>query len=232
MSNKILVVNGTSYANAVEGLGDITFSIEDFLTNPENYKLVLFTGGEDVSPELYGDTSPKNMCFNNPLRDEIEVAIFAVAKENDIPMTGICRGSQFLNVMCGGTLMHDISGHTSSHLMAANTTNEVFNVTSTHHQMCLPGKNGYVVGWSPVKLSTRYVGKADKLVDYQKPEVEAIAYPNNKVFAVQYHPEYMNPESEGYKWFWNGVKDLLELSAEEFTNKYCQGVDNETVATT
>jgi len=220
MGNKILVANGTSYAPAVKGLGAIDTSIERFLSHPEEYKLVLFTGGEDVSPELYNHTSPNNMCFNNPLRDEIEAAIFSVASVFNIPMTGICRGSQFLNVMCGGTLMHDIQNHTGAHLMATNTHSKPFSVTSTHHQMCVPGEGGYIIGWSPTKLSDTYVGDKDEEVDYKGPEVEAITYPEQKVFAVQYHPEYMSEDGDGYKWFNKGVYDLMTLSPEAFKKKY------------
>jgi len=225
MKKKILVVNGSNYARAIKGLAnkeDFVFDINTFMQNPEDFKLVMFTGGADVSPSLYNHTSPKGMCGTNPARDAEEVLIFEVAINFDIPMTGICRGSQLLNVLCGGKMIHHLDHHGigGTHTIMANTSNEEFAVTSTHHQMSMPGKKGYVIGWSSPKRATVYVGDEDKVFDYTGPEVEAIYYPDHKVFAVQYHPEYMAEGSEGYKWYKQGVKDLLELSIEDFTKKY------------
>jgi len=225
--NKILIVNGMSYGRAVDGLGKISTE-EDFLENPKQFKLVLFTGGEDVSPSLYNDKSPKSYCGSNIYRDEHEMMIFEIALKNNIPMTGICRGSQFLNVMSGGRMLHHITNHglMGKHTMSVNTTHKPIEVTSTHHQMSIVGDEGYIIGWSTEKRSVVYIGRMDEEEDYKGKETEAIYYPNTKVFAVQYHPEYMDKESEGYKWFYNGVKDLLELSEEEFKNKYLIKVYN------
>ena len=97
---KCLVVHGFSYRDALIGNLFDTWT-EDwpkFLDKPKDFGLVLFTGGEDVHPSLYNDTSPKRYCATNLSRDKIEQDIFKVALDNSIPMTGICRGSQFLNV--------------------------------------------------------------------------------------------------------------------------------------
>ena len=66
----------------------------------ENYELVndlskadivLFTGGEDVSPEFYGEEDPKDVCFCNYERDEEEAKIFEKVRPDQICL-GICRG--------------------------------------------------------------------------------------------------------------------------------------------
>ena len=225
MKKKILVVNGKGYAEAVRDLDQIAefvFNPQEFLDDPSNFILVMFTGGSDVSPSLYGHTSPNQVCSTNPARDVEEIPIFELALENNIPMTGICRGSQFLNVMCGGIMVHHLDNHSfgSHHTMCANTLNADFEVTSTHHQMSIPSKEGNIVGWSSPKLATIFLGDKDKPFDYKGPEVESIYYPKHKVFAVQYHPEYMPKKSVGYKWYNQGVKDLLNLTTKEFTKKY------------
>jgi putative glutamine amidotransferase len=225
MKKRILVLNGPGYAQALKGLAkqeDFTTDIAEFIAEPKDFMLVMFTGGADVSPELYGQTSPKQMCHINPDRDVKEMEIFKLALVNDIAMTGICRGSQFLNAMCGGVMMHHVSHHRlgGTHTMKAHNLEEAFNVTSTHHQMCIPGDKGFIVGWSEERRSNVYIGDKDVHVEYDGPEVEAVYYPASKVFAVQYHPEYMDKNSVGYAWYKQGVADLLEMSKEDFANKY------------
>jgi len=68
----------------------------------------LFTGGQDVSPELYGD-KPRAACGEIcEKRDTFERSLFAQALEQDKPMLGICRGIQFFNACLGGTLYQDL----------------------------------------------------------------------------------------------------------------------------
>ena len=69
MADKILVLNGNSYGAALEGLGVLSFDKKEFMSKPDDFKLVQFTGGEDVSPSFYGDTSPKGLCHNSMHRD-------------------------------------------------------------------------------------------------------------------------------------------------------------------
>jgi gamma-glutamyl-gamma-aminobutyrate hydrolase PuuD len=64
---------------------------------------VLLTGGGDVAPELYGGESDNTMLVHR-LRDDFEIALIKTAKANDLPILGICRGCQILNVALGGTL--------------------------------------------------------------------------------------------------------------------------------
>lgn len=68
----------------------------------------LFTGGQDVSPELYGE-KPRAACGEIcEKRDAFEQRLFAQALEQDKPMLGICRGIQFFNASLGGTLYQDL----------------------------------------------------------------------------------------------------------------------------
>lgn len=221
---KMLILNGSSYARAVEGLGVPSFDPTDFMNHPNEYSLVLFTGGEDVHPSLYNETSPRGLCCASLSRDKQEMAVFEFALRNKIPMTGICRGSQFLNVMNGGRMIHHMDGHTGiRHLFANRRDDKVFEVTTTHHQMSIPSKHGIIVGWCPEKRATIFIGDKDEPTQWAGPEVEALLYPRTRCFAVQYHPEYMDRNSEGYKWYRQAVKDLLEMDIYSFTQIYTGG---------
>ena len=69
---------------------------------------LLLTGGEDIEPSWYGaDPSP---LLEEPSqeRDLFELALFAVARQRALPILGICRGIQLINVALGGTLFQDL----------------------------------------------------------------------------------------------------------------------------
>lgn len=68
----------------------------------------LFTGGQDISPELY-DAEKLVVCGEtHPVRDTMEIYCMEKALEEDIALLGICRGAQLLNVVTGGTLYQDL----------------------------------------------------------------------------------------------------------------------------
>lgn len=68
----------------------------------------LLTGGQDISPDLYGQT-PAPTCGERCLpRDEMEGGLLPLALKRDRPVLGICRGIQFLNAALGGTLYQDL----------------------------------------------------------------------------------------------------------------------------
>ena len=67
----------------------------------------LFTGGHDVSPDLYGEVSLKDMVSSCRRRDEMESYILRKAIKADKPILGICRGIQFINAALGGTLYEE-----------------------------------------------------------------------------------------------------------------------------
>lgn len=226
MSKRILVVNGFSYAKALEGLGDVSFHPGELVLQPEEFGLVLFTGGADVDPSYYNDTSPSNMCGTNPRRDAEEERIFNFALKHDILMTGICRGIQFLNVMAGGQLMHHINGHAGSRHSMVTKNGDIIHINSLHHQMVIPSSHSVVVGWSASRLSEYYIGRADSKVEYYGLEVEAAIFPKIKSFGVQYHPEMMSDNSEGYLYYHRMVEDALNMEWSTFVNIYEEGQNN------
>lgn len=222
--NKVLVPFGLNYASAIQGLCEPTDDIEDFHKDPDSYDLVLFTGGADVSPEYYGETSPKHYCSTNIERDITETRIFNRAYKNKIKMAGICRGIQFLTVICGGRLIHHLNNHSGSyHEFGCSKDNHIIRVNSLHHQMCIPPKDGYIIGWSQTRKSDMYLGDKDEPVKWPGPEVEAVLIPDKLCVGVQYHPELMRNDTEGYKWFYQLISRFLSMDLELFVTLYTKG---------
>lgn len=223
MSRKILVVEDSlgTYGLSVEGLGKTTNNFKHFFKEPKDFILVLFTGGADVDPTLYDDTSPLNLCSVTPERDRFERTVFRHALNNNIPMIGICRGFQFLNVMAGGRLMHHISGHGgTTHLFGNYGSKTNITVNSFHHQMVVPNINSWLIGWSVDKLSKEYYGKDDVLEKWRGAEVEAAIFPKIGACGVQYHPEWMPSKSDGFMFFYNMANRLLEWPMDKFVQFY------------
>lgn len=223
---KLFVLNGRGYERALDGLFDeVVHDPNQFFKNPRSFNLIMFSGGEDVCPWLYDDESPRNFCYYNQERDEQEVKVFLTAEENRIPMTGICRGLQFLNVMAGGKLMHHITGHENVAHMISTSEGVSFEVNSFHHQMCLPAPKSSIIGWSTRNLSREYIGEDDNPQEYEGPEIEAMILPTIRAAGVQFHPEWMPKSSFGYGWYLNLVKYLLrssmELMIERYKGKVC-----------
>ena len=69
---------------------------------------LLLTGGEDVDPSWYGAEPSPHLSPPSQERDLFELALFAVARQRGLPILGICRGIQLINVALGGTLFQDL----------------------------------------------------------------------------------------------------------------------------
>jgi len=75
----------------------------------ENCDGLVLTGGGDVDPRYYGEAAAPALDDVLPARDEMEFAALDVALGRGLPILGICRGCQVLNVHLGGTLWQDIA---------------------------------------------------------------------------------------------------------------------------
>jgi len=72
---------------------------------------VVLTGGSDLDPELYGEEAHDETLGIVRLRDDAELALLKAALGRDMPVLGICRGIQVLNVGMGGDLEQHLEGH-------------------------------------------------------------------------------------------------------------------------
>ena len=150
---------------------------------------VLFTGGEDVSPSLYGKKAHMTTQCNMD-RDIKEMAAFRMARSLDKPLLGICRGAQFLCVMAGGILVQH-QRHPANHKIRVMGHQHEITVTSSHHQRQYPFEQKLsfmLLGWC--NLSPFSYGEADEELGKDKPEVEIAYYPKIRALAIQSHPEW------------------------------------------
>ena len=151
--------------------------------------VVLFEGGTDINPSLYGQEAGSYTGFSDEQRDEFEVSVFNEAKKLDIPMLGICRGAQFLCAMSGGKLAQHVNKHGRDHLVTDNKGHE-YKVTSTHHQMMLPkGTNHELVAYATE--ATVHLGEKDIPLAVEK-DAEVVYFKDTNALAIQGHPEYLH----------------------------------------
>ena len=162
---------------------------------------LIVAGGVDVDPSTYGE--PPHPSTDAPCveRDRFEIALVAAAIEQDLPVLGICRGMQILNVARGGTLHQDIPamhGHEEHRRvlgsftgaehdvdlvpgsMAASAAGETTHRTYSHHHQGV------------AELGEGLVVSGTSAYD---PVPEAIEMPDcSFVLGVQWHPE-ADPDS-------------------------------------
>ena len=160
--------------------------------------LVCFTGGEDVHPSYYGEKDHP-FTYANTERDHREHHQFNSFVEAQIPMVGICRGGQFLNVMNGGKMYQHVTNHTGSHLITDVHTKEALLATSTHHQMMRPGIAGKVIATAEMNGSKQHMN-GDKIVTQTSPEpdYEVVFYPHTQSLCFQPHPEFGSDKLKTY----------------------------------
>jgi putative glutamine amidotransferase len=72
---------------------------------------LILAGGRDIDPATYGAAREAATDEPHALRDEFEIALARRAMERDIPLLGVCRGMQLMNIARGGTLVQDLPAH-------------------------------------------------------------------------------------------------------------------------
>lgn len=156
--------------------------------------VILSGGSSDVSPRCYGAERHPETAAEEPGRDGFEMAVARAARDAEVPVLGICRGMQLLNVAYGGTLHQHLPAvldgddhralpagfsrhevHTEPGSLAEHATgNQVEEVLSHHHQ-----------GIDAVGSGLRVTARAP-----EDDLIEAIEDPQARfLLGVQWHPE-------------------------------------------
>ncbi len=183
-------------------------------------KGLLLVEGEDIEPERY-KALPENLKYveaTHPLKDEIEIRLIRHALRLKLPILGICRGSQLMNVVCGGTLYGDVQKEKKSPLrhidfahydtyrhpisiVARSPLNKWYGrntlqVNSYHHQ----GIRNLARRFEPMA----YAG--DGLVEaFWDPKAEFVV-------GLQFHPERMLEEASGNRRIWKAFDSAVRRS--------------------
>jgi putative glutamine amidotransferase len=157
---------------------------------------LILAGGADIDPACYGADRDPHTVDTKPERDAFEIALGRAAIERDMPVLGICRGMQLINVALGGTLIQhlpDAYGHgdhrrslgsfdnadhdvrVAEGSLGHRATGELCHKTYSHHHQGVDvlGTGLVASGWSVL----------DELV-------EVVEMPQRRfVLGVQWHPE-------------------------------------------
>lgn len=205
MPNVFIVTPQTGYAKMFLDNG---WAVVDDMKNAD---LVCFTGGEDVSPDLYGEERHPHTGSYKP-RDKYEIQEFNRAVELDIPCVGICRGGQFLNVMNGGKMYQHVENHCGAHYLTDIESELQVLVSSTHHQMMRPAKHATLVAYAELEGGKEWMEGHDICKTFAGPDTEVVWYPQTLSLCFQPHPEF-NGYEECTKYFFDLINRYIKLAA-------------------
>jgi putative glutamine amidotransferase len=165
---------------------------------------LVLTGGEDIYPALYGKEQDTNRCGGfNPYRDSLELMLYTEAKSLKMPVLGICRGLQLINVAEGGSLFIDLPVDNKSgelHRIGEEDWSQHFVVLN---KMSLLHK---VIGQDSILVESNHHQGIDRLA----PSLQSIAVSSDGLIesitgkgaksgfllAVQWHPEWAKRTDE------------------------------------
>jgi len=161
---------------------------------------ILMSGGADIDPERYGAEPEPELQAIEPIRDEFELSLLEEIYKRELPVAGICRGLQILNIHAGGTLFQDIPPHSVRDEPPSSRVHEVafiegsvlaglygpsMQVNSLHHQSIDRVGSGFLA-----------TGLANDL------GVEAIEHCELPILAVQWHPEMLDSRDSDPLFQW------------------------------
>jgi anthranilate/para-aminobenzoate synthase component II len=213
---EVLIVGSSSneYTTWLEKEFEVSANIvtktEDLHNLKKKPELIVFTGGSDVNPNYYTEDLGKFTGIDK-LRDELDFAVLNFFNKS-IPKVGICRGSQFLCVNAGGSLIQHTTGHTTDHSVMCSDDN-VINMTSTHHQMMYPFDVKHdLLAWSNKYRSDTYLNGLNQEIDlpltFLEPEI--VYFPSINSLAIQGHPEFENCNKNASQHCLYLIKNLLK----------------------
>jgi putative glutamine amidotransferase len=157
---------------------------------------LIISGGPDIEPARYGEQPGRQTTIMRPARDAAEVALFRAAVDLDVPVLGVCRGLQVMNVALGGTLIQhlpDVVGH-EGHSPTPGTMGE--------HKVTVgsrPSRLARILGTGPIVVPTHHHQSIGRLADglivtalADDGTIEAAEMDGTNtlfVLGVQWHPE-------------------------------------------
>jgi putative glutamine amidotransferase len=206
-----------AYVDAVEAAGGrpllVPPSMDGIEETLESLDGLLFSGGSDLDPELYGQQAHAETDGVVAKRDRAEIALLQAALERDMPVLAICRGSQVLNVARGGDLVQhlpDVVGDEKhKHTPGVFADHEVDLVPETRVQRILgdraPVKSHHHQGYGRLGQGLRQAARADDGT------IEALEDPSRRfAVGVLWHPE----AGEDFALFEALVEEAAQYRAE------------------
>ena len=185
-----------AYVRAVEGAGGrallVPPSAEGLDETLDVLDGLLFSGGADLDPASYGAEAHPETNGVRPERDRAELALLEGALARDMPVLAVCRGSQVLNVACGGDLVQHLpevvghEGHKQVPGVFADHDVDVLRETRLHEVIGehAPVKSHHHQGYGRLGEGLREAARADDGT------VEAIEDPSRRfALGVLWHPE-------------------------------------------
>ena len=162
---------------------------------------IILTGGEDINPLQYNDTINLALCGDiNYQRDTLERKLFDFAFENKIPLIGVCRGMQMMNVASGGSLYGDIPteiGTTVIHRNNGEVNHEIV-LTDTCSLIFPNGTDTIMVNsWhhQGLKIMPNHLRVIARAFDGLPEAVVMDKSVHPFMIAVQFHPERLGKEN-------------------------------------
>ncbi len=178
---------------------------------------LLLVEGEDIEPKHFKATRENysHLEKTHPLKDEIEIDLIHNALRKKIPILGICRGSQLLNVVCGGTLYGDVQKEKKSRLKHIDFSR----YDSYRHAVSIVGGSPLEKWYSRKTLrvnSYHHQGIRDLAPRFQPMAfakdglIEGYYDPKeNFLVGLQFHPERMREQAAGNWRIWKSFANAV-----------------------
>lgn len=159
--------------------------------NLTDCQALIFPGGADINPALFGQSNQGSLNIDTEL-DLLQLHIFHLAFKQKLPILGICKGMQLINIALGGTLLQHLptadlhtagtdlyhQTYTADHSFLETLYGKTFYTNSRHHQAIDKPASCLI----PIQWCT------------QDHCMEAFCHETLPIFGVQWHPERLNPK--------------------------------------
>lgn len=181
----------------------------------QDVDILIFWGGGDISPHIYGEPNVASYGEGGGHRDAIEVDVMQEALRLQKPILGICRGAQLACAVLGGKLYQHVDRHTSAHDMVIAEPyrdlahDSTIRTSSLHHQMMIPTAEMEIIATAPGRSRCRENAEGVVYGDHNDPEV--VYHAQKRVLMVQGHPEYTPQTSALTVFTKNLVQTLLGI---------------------